>query len=158
MSSFPLISPLFLKRRDILRPEFRINLDEVTKKVQELGGRIIILRCYINQYAPTKLIEAISNQGYEVRVISGDVDVLIAVDAIDLLHNDKIGKICIVTRDSDFTPILTKIREHGKETIIIAVEECLSASLKNVADYTLIIGEQKSNVALVGKRSEGKKN
>lgn len=101
------------------------------------------MRCYINQYAPSKLIEAISNQGYDVRVVSGDVDVLIAVDAIDLMHNDKIAKICVVTRDSDFMPVLTKIKEHGKETIIVAIEQCLSASLKNVADYIILLNKGK---------------
>ena len=135
-----------------------MNLDEITKRVQELGGRIIIMRCYMNQYAPSKLIEAISNQGYDARVVSGDVDVLIAVDAIDLMHDDKIGKICIVTRDSDFTPVLTRIREHGKETIVVAIKECLSASLKNAADHIILLDKQKPNIASrQQKEIEGKK-
>ena len=37
----------------------------------------------------------------------------LAIDAVDLLHTADLGGICIVSSDSDFTRLATRIREQG---------------------------------------------
>ncbi|MXZ65331.1 MAG: NYN domain-containing protein [Acidimicrobiaceae bacterium] len=40
-------------------------------------------------------------------------DIALVIDAMDLLHAGQLGGICIVSSDSDYAPLATRIREHG---------------------------------------------
>ena len=40
-------------------------------------------------------------------------DSALIIDAMDLLHSDTVGGFCIVSSDSDYTRLATRIREHG---------------------------------------------
>lgn len=41
-------------------------------------------------------------------------DISLVLNAMDLLHADHIDVFCLVSSDSDFTPLATRIREQGK--------------------------------------------
>jgi Fe-S-cluster formation regulator IscX/YfhJ len=43
------------------------------------------------------------------------------IDAMDILHSDKVGGFCLVSSDSDFTRLATRIRESGK--LVIGIGE-----------------------------------
>ena len=45
------------------------------------------------------------------------------VDAMDLLHSGKHEVFCIVTNDSDFTRVATRIREDGKRVVARGMAE-----------------------------------
>ena len=51
----------------------------------------------------------------QFRSVSGknSTDMALAIDAVDLLHTADLGGICIVSSDSDFTRLATRIREQG---------------------------------------------
>ena len=51
----------------------------------------------------------------QFRSVSGknSTDMALAIDAMDLLHTADLGGICIVSSDSDFTRLATRIREQG---------------------------------------------
>lgn len=125
---------------NMLRKEFKINLKEVRDLLSDYGD-IKVAKVFLNQYATEKLVEAIENQGFEPVVTSGDVDVRMAVEAMELIYNDSIDVLALVTRDADFKAVLMKAMEKGKETIIIGVEPGLSTALKNSADITIILNE-----------------
>lgn len=65
------------------------------------------------------------SRGYRLvqvtRLIQGksSVDQRIAIDAIDLLHKQRVGTICIVTNDTDFAPLLHKLREANIFTLLV---------------------------------------
>lgn len=40
-------------------------------------------------------------------------DIALVIDAMDLLHGGTLDGLCIVSSDSDFAPLATRIREHG---------------------------------------------
>ncbi len=40
-------------------------------------------------------------------------DIALAIDAMDLLHNGRFDGFCLVSSDSDFTRLASRIREHG---------------------------------------------
>ena len=40
-------------------------------------------------------------------------DMALAIDAMDLLHSQRMGGFCVVSSDSDFTRLATRIREQG---------------------------------------------
>ena len=122
---------------NMLRKEFQIDL-EVVRDILKRYGDIKVGKVFLNQYASDKLVEAIENQGFEPIVGSGDVDVRLAVDAMELVFNQHIDTIAIVTRDADFKPVLSKASMYGKETIVFGAEPGLSIALRNVANYVIV--------------------
>ncbi|MDK2795220.1 MAG: hypothetical protein PWQ22_454 [Archaeoglobaceae archaeon] len=126
---------------NMLRKEFNTNLKEIREMLAEYGD-IKIAKVFLNQYATDKLVEAIENQGFEPVVTSGDVDVRMAVEAMELIYNESIDVIALVTRDADFKAVLMKAMEMGKETIIVGAEPGFSTALKNSADISIILNEE----------------
>lgn len=134
---------VFVDGPNVVRKEFDLDLDELRNEVEELGN-IKVAKVFLNQYASDKLIEAIVSQGFEAALGLGgekdkesDVDVYMAVNAMESVFSDNIDKLVLVTRDTDFLPVIQKAKEHGKETIIIGMEPGFSTALKNAADKVI---------------------
>jgi uncharacterized protein (TIGR00288 family) len=132
---------LLIDGPNMLRKEFNINLHEIREIIEEYGS-IKVARVFLNQYAGDKLVEAIENQGFEPIITSGDVDVRMAVEAMEIIYNDSIDALALVTRDADFKAVLKKAMEMGKETIIIGAEPGFSAALKNSADISIVLNQE----------------
>jgi uncharacterized protein (TIGR00288 family) len=127
---------------NILRKEFRISLADIKKELERFGI-LKVAKVYLDQYAPEKLIEAVTNLGFEPVITCTDVDVLMSVEATELIFNDNIDIIAVMTRDADFQPVIRKAKEHGKETIVVGTDPGFSNALKNTADYIINISELK---------------
>lgn len=134
---------VFIDGPNIIRQEFDLDLDHLRERIGELGD-IKVGKVFLNQYASEKLIEAIVSQGFEAALGLGgekdkesDVDVYMAVNAMEAVFNDSIDIIVLVTRDTDFLPVIQKAKEHGKETVIIGMEPGFSTALKNAADQVI---------------------
>ena len=140
---------------NMLRKEFNINLQEIREILSEYWD-IKVAKVFLNQYASEKLVEAIENQGFEPIITSGDVDVRMAVEAMELIYNDAIDAIALVTRDADFKSVLKKAMELGKETIIIGAEPGFSAALKNSADLAIVLNEDEGESEGEDVEKEGK--
>jgi uncharacterized protein (TIGR00288 family) len=89
---------------------------------------------FLNQFAPQKLIEAVSSEGMEPVVTPVDCDVALATEVMEAVYNPNISIICIATRDGDYQPPIMKAKKHGKETIAFGVRQNLSESLINSVD------------------------
>ena len=124
---------------NILRKEFSVNLLDIKTKLKPYG-QVKVCKVFLDQYAPDKLIEAVTNQGFEPIITSTDVDVAMATEAMELVHNPSIDVIALMTRDADFQPVLQKAKMRGKETIVLGVEPGFSAALKNTADVVIMVG------------------
>jgi uncharacterized protein (TIGR00288 family) len=122
---------------NILRKEFSVNLLEVKKELLKHGD-IRVAKIYLDQYASQKLIEAMVNQGFDTVTTTGDVDVTMAIEAMEYALSPSIDTIALMTRDIDYRPVLVKAKAHGKGTIIIATDVAFSAALRNTADKVLI--------------------
>lgn len=134
---------VFVDGPNVIRKEFDLNLDKLREKTEELGD-LKVGKVFLNQYASDKLIEAIVSQGFEASLGLGgekdkesDVDVYMAVNAMEAVFNDSIDVIVLVTRDTDFLPVLQKAKEQGKETVIIGMDPGFSTALKNAADQVI---------------------
>ena len=121
---------------NIIRKEMNLDLEGVKKKLSKYG-RIKVSKVFLNQYASDKLIEAMTNQGYEPIITTGDVDITMAIEAMAQVYNPNIHVIALMTRDIDFRPVLLKAKELGKETIVIGAEPFFSVALKNTADIVI---------------------
>ena len=120
---------------NMIRKEFNIDLGEVRMKAKKYGN-LKIGKVFLNQYAKEKLIEAIASQGFEpVMSVSEDVDLDMAVEAMEIVHNPMIDIIILATRDSDYLPVVRTAKEHGKEVAIFGVDVGFSIALKNAADF-----------------------
>ncbi|MCS7094084.1 MAG: TIGR00288 family NYN domain-containing protein [Candidatus Aenigmarchaeota archaeon] len=135
---------LFVDGPNMLRKEFSIDLRELRKRVSRYG-RIVIAKVFVNQFAPEKLIEAIINEGFEAKIVlaskeeENDVDVSLAVEAIEAILTKDIHILALSTRDADFLPLIQKAKEYGKKVIIFGAEPGFSASLRNSADVVEIL-------------------
>lgn len=125
---------------NILRKAFNVDLFRIKKEVQKYG-EIAAARAYLDQFASEKLIEAIVNQGFDTEITTGDVDVTMAIDAMEYVLDPKIDTIALMTRDTDYRPVLVKAKKYGKRTIIVATDVGFSAALKNTADRVIIVKE-----------------
>jgi uncharacterized protein (TIGR00288 family) len=132
---------LLIDGPNILRKEFDIDLDDVKAILEEMGD-IRIGKVILNQFATQGLIEAVSNQGFDPVVVTGDTDVRMAVESMELIYNETIDTIALATRDADFLPVIVKAKESGKETIVIGAEPGFSVALMNAADYVIRMGEK----------------
>jgi len=130
----------FVDGPNMLRKELGVDLGKVKKKLEKYG-RLKVARVFLDQYASDKLIEAVTNQGFDVVIVPSDVDVALAVDATCFVFNDAIEAIAIVSRDSDFKPLLAKAKEKGKETIVVGMEPDFSTALRNAADIVIDLRE-----------------
>jgi len=122
---------------NILRKAFNMDLLEVKRELSK-HGNIRVARIYLDQYASDKLIEAMVNQGFETEITTGDVDVTMAIEAMEYVLNPNIDVIALMTRDTDYRPVLVKAKAHGKKTLIVATDVAFSSALRNTADKLLI--------------------
>ncbi len=159
-----LFDSLFGKRRpqvaffvdgpNVIRKQLSIDLREAKQKVSQYGD-IRIARIYLDQFASDKLIEAMVNQGLEPKITTGDVDVTLAVEATEQIVNKDIDIIAIMSRDTDFIPVLNTVKKYGKKSLIVGVEPGFSVALKNTADILIMVkGQEQQGNARYPERQE----
>ena len=141
----PKFIALLVDGPNMIRSEFNLDLEDVNKELSKYGV-LKVSKVFLNQYASDKLIEAISNLGFEPIVNTVDADVPMAIAAVDLINNPSIDIIALMTRDSDLQPVLTKAKAHGKGTIVVAAEDSLGVALKNTADVVIIMDKKAKRV------------
>lgn len=136
---------IFVDGPNVVRKQFDLDLDELREKAGEFGD-IKVGKVFLNQYASDKLIEAIISQGFEAELGLGgekakesDVDVYMAVNAVESIFSDDIDTIILVTRDTDFLPVIQKAKEYGKETVVMGMDPGFSTALKNAADEVVVL-------------------
>lgn len=138
---------LFVDGPNIIRKEFKIDLDEL-REVLEKHGRIMIGKVFLNQYASEKLVEAVANQGFEPAIFmageeQSDVDVALAVSVVKAAYNEKVDVIAIASRDADYLPAIQVAKERGKKVVVIGVNPGFSRALQNAADSVEILTSNK---------------
>ncbi|MFB6180980.1 MAG: TIGR00288 family NYN domain-containing protein [Candidatus Nanohalobium sp.] len=130
----------FVDGPNVVRKQFDLDFDELREEISEFGN-IKVSKVFLNQYASDKLIEAIVSQGFEADLGLGgekdkesDVDVYMAVNAIESALDENIDTVVLVTRDTDFLPVIQKAKEHGKHTVVMGMEPGFSTAIRNAAD------------------------
>lgn len=146
---FEFLGNLFKKKNNIallvdgpntIRKAFHLDMREIKKELSKYG-EIRIAKVYLDQYASDKLIEAMVNQGFDVEITTGDVDVTMAIEGMEYALDKNIDILAFMTRDTDYRPVLIKAKARGKKTIIIATDVAFSAALRNTADIVILFKE-----------------
>jgi NYN domain len=114
--------------------------------VDEAAGsdrRCLIRKCYLNPVVFWGWRSAFVQAGFQVvdcpPLAKGKnaADIQMAVDILDALsHPTHLDEFIILSGDSDFTPILHRLRAHDRETVILAVGS-ISAAYRAAADLVL---------------------
>ena len=130
---------LFVDGPNVLREEFDVDLDDV-RAAAERYGQVAFGRLYLNENAPAGLIQAAEARGFEVVSTSGDVDVKLGVDATAATVEEAIDVLVVVSRDTDFKPVLEAAAERGLATIAVAPgEHGRSDALRNTAHESVTL-------------------
>ncbi|MCX6773454.1 MAG: NYN domain-containing protein [Candidatus Micrarchaeota archaeon] len=133
---------VFVDGPNMIRKDAKIDLAEV-KGLLLKDGVIHTASVYVDQYASGSLIEAIINQGYKAIVTSGDVDVAMATDSVFYAATQKeVTAVVFVTRDTDFVPAITRIKELGKKIYILSINFGFSSALSHYADKLIMLPER----------------
>ena len=126
---------------NVFREEFDVDFDDL-RAVAEQFGRAAAKRVYFDADAPSGLIKAAEARGFEVIVTSSDVDVRLAVDAVELAVAGGIDVLAVASRDMDFKPLLEAASRHGVRTVVVSPgEHGRSDGLTNAADEVVSLEE-----------------
>ena len=130
---------IFVDGPNVFRPEFDVDLDELRELARD-EGTVAIARVYVNANAGRGLIQASEARGFEVITTSGDVDVKLAVEAVEAVVAGRIDTVMIVSRDTDFKPVLETAAERGLRTVAVAPgTHGRSDALRNAAHHEITL-------------------
>src|SRR5689334_8561756 len=139
----------------------REMLEEITK-----NGTPTIKRIYADWTRPTLagwknvlLENAITPiQQYSYTTGKNSSDSALIIDAMDILYSEKVDGFCIVSSDSDFTRLATRLREAGMKVIGIGEKKTPSPFIKACDKfvYIEILKSQKTSSKESGKPSKVK--
>jgi len=133
---------LAIGSRDMHEGEFRIDL--VQKRLLE-KGRIVFQRAYCDWNRYRGAVREFHAQGIEMIDIpagrmsgKNSADIRMVVDALDLCHaKDHIDVFALLTGDSDFSPLVHKLKENNKRVIGCGVKKSTSELLVSSCDEFL---------------------
>jgi len=130
---------LAIGSRDMHEGEFRIDL--VLKRLLE-KGRIVFKRAYCDWNRYRGAVRGFHAQGIEMIDIPSNrmsgknsADIRMVVDALDLCYSkDHIDAFALLTGDSDFSPLVNKLKENDKRVIGCGVKQSTSDLLVSSCD------------------------
>jgi uncharacterized protein (TIGR00288 family) len=130
---------------NILRDEFSLDLDEIREHARGYG-QLAVAAVYLDDGAPSGLIRAAEARGFRVVTTSGDVDVRLAVDVTHRIATAPCDTLVIVSRDTDFKPVIEQANAAGIHTVAIAPgTHGRSDALRHAAAEALVLDPRGSD-------------
>src|SRR3989440_6603201 len=125
----------FQNRRD------RFDIIRVLERLVE-KGKIVVKKAYAdwNRFAPyTQSLHEAAIELIEIPKRSqtgkNSADIRLVVDALDMAYSkEHINTFAIVSGDSDFSPLVSKLKELGKHVIGLGMQESTSELLRDNCD------------------------
>jgi uncharacterized protein (TIGR00288 family) len=146
----------------------RFEIELVLKRLLE-RGRIVFKRAYCDWSRFQNFMREFHLQGFEMVDIPGSkvsgknsADIRMVVDAIDLCYSKThIDTFALITGDSDFSPLVSKLKENDKRVLGCGVRSSTSDLLANNCDefifYDDLIRVQKRTQQRTQQRRKPKK-
>lgn len=129
---------LFVDGPHIITRRSNFDLNLVIKEVSK-EGKVKIAKVFLDQYASDKLIEAMTNQGYDALISISDIDVALSVAVMEQLFNPAIGQIAIMTTSRELAPLFERVKKHGRKLILVGASDTLDNQLKAIADDLVVV-------------------
>ena len=135
------------------RKKFDIN--KVLERLVEKGN-IVVKKAYSDWSRFAEYKRAFHESAIELieipkRVMTGknSADIRLVVDAMDLCYSkEHIGTFVIVSGDSDFSPLVSKLKENGKSVIGLGMKESSSELLVTNCDEFVFYEDLFSSLGL----------
>jgi uncharacterized protein (TIGR00288 family) len=126
----------------------RFQLDLVLKRLLE-RGRIVFKRAYCDWHKYQSFTRECHMQGVELidiphSSVSGknSADIRMVVDALDLCYSKThIDTFALLTGDSDFSPLVSKLKENDKQVLGCGVRSSTSSLLASSCDEFIVYDE-----------------
>jgi uncharacterized protein (TIGR00288 family) len=125
---------IYVDGPNVFRSEFDVDLDDL-RAIARGEGVVAVSRVYVDENASAGLIQAAEARGFEVATTSGDVDVRLAVDAVEATAAGRLDTFVVVSRDTDFKPVVETAARRGVRTVAVAPgRHGRSDALRNAAN------------------------
>lgn len=132
-----------------LKFDIQLILERLVEK-----GKIIVKKAYADWYTYGEFKKALHEAAIELieipkRRVSGknSADIRLCVDAMDLSYSkEHIDTFVIVSGDSDFSPLVSKLKENGKTVIGLGIKKSTSDLLAENCDEFLFYDDLASPV------------
>ncbi len=123
------------------RSKKRFEIHKVLERLLE-KGKIIVKRAYADWSRYRDYKQSLHEAAIELIEVpkrssagKNSADIRMCVDAIDLAHSKShIDTFAILTGDSDFSPLVSKLKENGKRVIGIGMKDSTSSLLVDNCD------------------------
>ena len=146
------------------RPDIQRILERLVDK-----GRIVAKRAYCDWHRFDDAVTPLHELGIELieipdRAYTGknSADIRLAVDAVDMcLTKDHIDTFAILSGDSDFSPLVAKLKEYGRRVIGVGMKQSTSPLLAGNCDEFIFyedIVNRGSFEAVADRVPQGKKS
>ncbi|MDR3052247.1 MAG: NYN domain-containing protein [Coriobacteriales bacterium] len=120
------------KRTPAIAPDMRMVLERLVEK-----GKLVVKHAYSDWQRFPEAVGSLHALGIELTEIpdrgrtgKNSADIRLAVDAMELCHTkDYIDTFVIVSGDSDFTPLVSRLKENGKTVIGVGMYDSTSELL-----------------------------
>lgn len=139
-----------------------VGLDAIQYLLDQLSdvGRIIIKRAYGDWSVQRNKQEQLIEQGIEAvhqyrsnRSGKNSSDIRLTIEAIDLFHTSPIDTFVIVSSDSDFVPLVGKLRSSGKTVIGSGRREATSSTLVRSCDRYIFLDDATKRSPVVAQQA-----
>src|SRR5262249_48592976 len=119
----------------------RFDVQRVLKRMVE-KGKIVAKKAYADWNRFSSYTEALHEAAIELVEIprraqtgKNSADIRLCVDAMDLAYSkEHIDTFVVVSGDSDFSPLVSKLKENGKHVIGLGMQESTSDLLRDNCD------------------------
>jgi uncharacterized protein (TIGR00288 family) len=132
---------LLIDGSNLLEDKIKEDLEKIDETIATIGD-LRLAKVILDQQMPDVYIEKILEKGYLPIIVSGDSDVHMALEAMDLIYSDELEIVAFWTSDINFLPIIIKAKELGKETAVLGRDEGFSETLENAVDYIVVLSEE----------------
>ena len=116
------------------------------RPLMEKVGRVKIAKVVLLQRQTQECAKEISNEGFLPVIVHYDLDVHFALESMELIYNDKIQSLAILTENENYLPLFSRARELGKEVILIQTTGNAGKGLQKAADAVLSTGSKSASL------------
>lgn len=111
------------------------------RPILEKIGEIKVAKIVLFQQQAIDYSKDISQEGFLPVIVHDGLDIQFALEAMELVYNEKIGSLAVVTENENLLPLFSRARELGKEIILLQASINAGKGLQNVADVVILIGD-----------------
>jgi len=120
------------------------NIENTLQRISE-HGNIIIKRVYGDFSQPCLGVWKECVNKFSIKAMQtfnytkgkNSTDIALIIDAMDILYNDEVNAICVISTDCDFTGLIHRVKENGLFTIGVGKDNACN-SFKTACDLFLI--------------------